>query len=69
MIPNNLPVRLSSFIGRDHEVKELTGRLADHRLVTIVGSGGAGKTRLAIQTASAQLDQFPTECGGSNLHR
>jgi predicted ATPase/DNA-binding CsgD family transcriptional regulator len=59
MNPNNLPVRLSSFIGREHEVKELTGYLADHRLVTIVGSGGAGKTRLAIQTASAQLDQFP----------
>ncbi len=59
MSPNNLPVRLSSFVGREHAVKELTGYLADHRLVTIVGSGGAGKTRLAIQTASAQPDQFP----------
>jgi predicted ATPase/DNA-binding CsgD family transcriptional regulator len=57
--PNNLPIRLSSFIGREHEVKELAGYLADHRLVTIAGSGGAGKTRLAIQAASAQLDQFP----------
>jgi hypothetical protein len=56
---NNLPVRLSSFIGPEHEVKELAGYLADHRLVTIAGSGGAGKTRLAIQAASAQLDQFP----------
>ncbi|GAB0102991.1 BTAD domain-containing putative transcriptional regulator [Nocardia sp. JMUB6875] len=44
-----LPVRLTGFIGRDDELKELTALLADSRLVTIVGPGGAGKTRLSLE--------------------
>ncbi|MVU83379.1 AfsR/SARP family transcriptional regulator [Nocardia sp. ET3-3] len=44
-----LPVRLTGFIGRDTELTELAGLLDDSRLVTIVGPGGAGKTRLALE--------------------
>ncbi|MEC3916008.1 BTAD domain-containing putative transcriptional regulator [Nocardia sp. CDC160] len=45
-----LPVRLTGFVGRAEELTELAGLLADSRLVTIVGPGGAGKTRLALET-------------------
>jgi predicted ATPase/DNA-binding XRE family transcriptional regulator len=47
---SNLPASLTSFIARD-EVNEIEGLLADHRLLTIVGSGGIGKTRVAIEVA------------------
>jgi predicted ATPase/DNA-binding SARP family transcriptional activator len=50
-IATGMPVRLTPFIGRDHEVAELTACLAAHRAVTVVGPGGCGKTRLAIETA------------------
>ena len=51
--PNNLPVSLSSFIGRGREMAEVAARLADPacRLVTLTGAGGCGKTRLAIAAA------------------
>lgn len=45
----NLPARLTGFVGREPEIAEVTGLLADARLVTIVGPGGAGKTRLALE--------------------
>lgn len=57
--PNNLPVRLSSFIGRHHELAGLADMLSDRRLVTMVGSGGAGKTRLALQAAADAVDRYP----------
>ncbi|MFE5284717.1 BTAD domain-containing putative transcriptional regulator [Nocardia sp. NPDC056611] len=44
-----LPARLTGFVGREAEIAEVTGLLADSRLVTIVGPGGAGKTRLALE--------------------
>lgn len=47
-----LPLRLTSFIGRETELDQLATRLADSRLVTVVGTGGAGKTRLAIEAVS-----------------
>src|SRR6202034_4069512 len=50
--PNNLPVQLSSFIGREHELAELGELLQRSRLVTVTGSGGSGKTRLALQAAA-----------------
>jgi predicted ATPase/class 3 adenylate cyclase len=50
--PNNLPVQLTSFIGRDEEVAEVKQLITTSRLVTLTGSGGCGKTRLSIQTAS-----------------
>jgi predicted ATPase/class 3 adenylate cyclase/DNA-binding CsgD family transcriptional regulator len=46
-----LPVQLTSFVGREHQIADVRGLLADNRLVTLTGAGGAGKTRLAIQVA------------------
>ncbi|HVX31029.1 MAG TPA: BTAD domain-containing putative transcriptional regulator, partial [Nitrolancea sp.] len=46
---NNLPHALSSFIGREHEVEELSRLVAEHRLVTLTGPGCVGKTRLALE--------------------
>lgn len=50
-IPNNLPIQLTSFIGREEELHDLQRLLAAARLVTLVGAGGVGKTRLAQQLA------------------
>ena len=50
--PKNLPVQLTSFIGREAEVAEVKRLLSVSRLVTLTGSGGCGKTRLSIQVAS-----------------
>ena len=47
-----LPVALSAFIGRDAEIAEITALLRENRLVTIVGSGGVGKTQTALRVAS-----------------
>jgi predicted ATPase/class 3 adenylate cyclase len=58
-IPNNLPVQLTSFIGREKEIAELKQELNDHHLVTLTGSGGTGKTRLSLQVAAEVLDAFP----------
>ena len=58
----NLPVELSTFVGRSHEVKSLVDELADHRLVTLIGVGGTGKTRLAIESGVAVSDTFPDGC-------
>jgi len=55
-LANNLPMRMSSFIGRDHELAELRRRLDSARLVTLTGAGGCGKTRLALETGAALLD-------------
>jgi predicted ATPase len=49
---------LSSFVGRDHEVVEIRKLIEDHRLVTLTGAGGVGKTRLALQVAGESLDDF-----------
>ena len=58
-LPNNLPVALSSFVGRERELAELGGLLGKERLVTLTGAGGCGKTRLALQAASEALERFP----------
>ncbi len=58
-LPNNLPLQLTSFIGRDAEVADVGELLASTRLVTLTGAGGCGKTRLAIQVAAAALDHYP----------
>lgn len=58
-LPNNLPMQLKSFLGRERELAELRERLTQHRLVTIAGSGGVGKTRLALQSGADLLDSFP----------
>jgi predicted ATPase/DNA-binding SARP family transcriptional activator len=54
----NLPIPLTSFIGRRREIARVKDMLAQGRLVTLIGSGGCGKTRLAIQVASDLVDSF-----------
>jgi predicted ATPase/class 3 adenylate cyclase/Tfp pilus assembly protein PilF len=58
-IHNNLPLALTSFIGRQRELEELERLLRQSRLLTVAGPGGAGKTRLALQVARDILDSFP----------
>jgi predicted ATPase/class 3 adenylate cyclase len=53
----NLPPERTSFVGRDDAIAELDALLDDHRLVTITGPGGTGKTRLALKVASARVDR------------
>src|SRR6185312_5857109 len=53
-----LPVQLSSFIGRKAELSGIREALADNRLVTLTGAGGAGKTRLAIRVAAETATEF-----------
>ena len=57
--PNNLPQQMTSFIGRDREANELARAIAQSRLVTVVGTGGIGKTRLSVQVAANLVDDFP----------
>src|SRR6266705_6093254 len=56
--PTGVPLRLSSFIGRKREMGELRRLLAHTRLLTMLGPGGAGKTRLATEFARAQGHRF-----------
>jgi predicted ATPase/class 3 adenylate cyclase len=53
------PLQLSSFVGRDHEVEAVTALVHDHRLVTLTGPGGTGKTRLGLEVARRMLPEFP----------
>ena len=55
-MPNNLPGTLTSFVGREREIAEITALIDKHRLVTLVGSGGIGKTRVSLQIAANLLD-------------
>ena len=55
----NLRAELTSFVGRDDDVVAVAGLVADHRLVTLTGPGGSGKTRLATETARSILDEVP----------
>jgi predicted ATPase len=56
--PGNLPLQLTSFIGRDRELREVTGLAGRHRLLTLTGPGGCGKTRLALEAATLLLPKF-----------
>ena len=56
---HNLPVQLSTFIGRETEQDEIVNLLATHRLVTLAGVGGIGKTRLSLQVGQSVLKNFP----------
>ena len=58
-VAHNLPVQLTSFIGRDAEMMQVRALLAGSRLVTLTGAGGVGKTRLALQIAAGLLAEFP----------
>ena len=58
-LPNNLPVQVTSFVGRGRELQEVRRKLAEARLLTLIGPGGTGKTRLSIQAAAEELTAFP----------
>ena len=57
-VPNNLPEQLTEFVGRDGELADVQQLLASSRLVTLLGPGGAGKSRLALQTAAEVSSQY-----------
>lgn len=54
----NLPVPVTSFVGRQHETVEVVQQLEQTRLLTLTGTGGCGKTRLALEVAASLLDSF-----------
>jgi non-specific serine/threonine protein kinase len=56
--PHNLPLELSSFVGRKQEIAEVEVMLSEHRLLTLTGPGGSGKTRLALAVASDVARDF-----------
>jgi predicted ATPase len=58
VLPNNLPVQLTTFVGRAQELEEAAKLLRGSRLLTVAGVGGSGKTRLALQMASEVLDEY-----------
>ena len=55
---HGFPAALTSFVGRARAVGEIAGQLGQHRLVTVTGPGGAGKTRLAGEVAEQVADRF-----------
>ena len=57
--PNNLPQQVTSFIGRERELDEAKSLLARTRLLTLLGMGGLGKTRLSLQIAADLMEKFP----------
>jgi predicted ATPase len=56
---HNLPAQLTSFVGRETEIADLSEKVKSARLVTLTGAGGTGKTRLSHQVAQKVLDSFP----------
>src|SRR6266852_4066956 len=58
-VSTNLPAPLTRFVGREAELAEAVALLGETRLLTLIGPGGAGKTRLALRLASSVADQFP----------
>jgi class 3 adenylate cyclase len=57
--PGNLPLSVTSFVGRERELMSVTQSLSDARVVTLTGVGGVGKTRLALQVAAAVQSAYP----------
>ena len=58
-VPNNLPVQLTDFVGREDELEQAKRIIIDSRMLTILAPGGAGKTRLAIQAAADLATSYP----------
>jgi predicted ATPase/class 3 adenylate cyclase len=57
-VAGNVPIQVTSFVGRDDQLRELRALVLEHRLVTLVGVGGVGKTRLSLELAADASDQF-----------
>jgi predicted ATPase/class 3 adenylate cyclase len=58
-VPNNLPTRLTTFLGREREMAEVEELLERSRLLTLTGPGGTGKTRLSLEVAGRSLAAYP----------
>ena len=58
-LPNNLPMLLSAFVGREAELSQVRQLVSSSRLLTLTGAGGSGKTRLALQAAAEQTGRAP----------
>jgi predicted ATPase len=59
--PHPLPLSLTSFVGREREVAEIVDLVREHRLVTLTGPGGIGKTRAVLDAARVLSDEFPSD--------
>jgi len=57
-LPNNLPLQATALLGRDEDLNALKRLIGEHRLVTITGAGGVGKTRVALQIAADLIERF-----------
>ncbi|HEY5952990.1 MAG TPA: hypothetical protein VIT18_01420, partial [Terrimicrobiaceae bacterium] len=57
-LPNNLPVQTTSFVGREKQLEEVKHLLANARHLTLLGTGGTGKTRLALETGAQVIHDF-----------
>ncbi|KPL02140.1 MAG: hypothetical protein AMJ90_06635 [candidate division Zixibacteria bacterium SM23_73_2] len=57
--PNNLPLQLTSFVGRDRQIADIKRLLGENRLLTLTGTAGCGKTRLAIEASRDLLEDCP----------
>ena len=57
-LPNNLPVQTTSFVGREKELEGVKRLLGSTRLLTLMGTGGTGKTRLALETGAQVIQEF-----------
>ncbi len=57
--PTNLPIQLTSFVGREEETASILEQLGQHRIVTLTGPGGTGKTRLSLHVATRASKDFP----------
>ena len=58
-VPNNLPMQVTSFVGREREIAEGVKLFQQARVLTLTGPGGTGKTRLSLQIAAQVAHQFP----------
>jgi predicted ATPase/class 3 adenylate cyclase/DNA-binding NarL/FixJ family response regulator len=58
ILPHNLPIQLTSFVGRERELTEIKQLLTTTRLLTLTGAGGAGKTRLSLQVAADLVEEY-----------
>ena len=61
---NNLPFQLTSLVGRQREISEVEGLLAEARLLTLTGPGGSGKTRLALAVAAEVVEDYEEGSSG-----
>jgi serine/threonine protein kinase len=57
--PNNLPLQATKFVGRERQIDEVKRLLSMHRVLTLTGPGGCGKTRLSLEVASSVLTEYP----------